>query len=72
MSTKLATCFNITDGPLRMQNTVTLYEKKLLAVWQTTQRGKKNSDYLVQKANILSFQGPTALLAIQQGVYCTM
>ena len=49
MSAKLATCFNITDGPLRMQNTVTSYEKKHLAVWQTTQRGKKNKEITLSK-----------------------
>ena len=53
MSPKLATCFNITDGPLRLQYTVTLYEKKHLAVsWQTTQRGKKNKEITLSKRQI--------------------
>ena len=29
---------------------------------------EKQKDYIIQKANILSFQGPTALFAVQQGV----
>ena len=35
-----------------------------------TVRGNfKQGDYIIQKANILSFQGPTASFAIQQGVF---
>ena len=30
---------------------------------------EKQKDYIIQKANILSFQGPTALFALQQGVW---
>ena len=32
---------------------------------------EKQRDYIIQKANILSFQGPIALFAFQQGVFCT-
>ena len=38
-------------GIFPLQNTVTWY---------------KNRDYIIEKANILSFQGPTASFAIQQ------
>ena len=31
--------------------------------------GKKNRDYNIQKADIHSFQGPTASFAIPQGVF---
>ena len=34
--------------------------------------GKKNRDYNIQKADIHSFQGPTASFAIPQGVFCTI
>ena len=30
---------------------------------------EKQKDYVIQKANILSFQGPTALFALQQGLF---
>ena len=30
---------------------------------------EKQKDYIIQKANILSFQGPTALFALQQVVW---
>ena len=30
---------------------------------------EKQRDYIIQKANILSFQGPIALFAFQQGVF---
>ena len=30
---------------------------------------EKQKEYIIQKANILSFQGPTALFALQQGVW---
>ena len=49
MSPKLTTCYNITGGPLRLQNTFTLYKKKHLAVWQTTQRGKKYKEITLFK-----------------------
>jgi len=43
---------------------------KNLAGWQTTQLGKKKQgNCITQKANILSFQGTTALFALQQGVF---
>ena len=34
--------------------------------------GEKNRDYIIQKADIHSFQGPTASFAIPQGVFCTI
>ena len=30
---------------------------------------EKRRDYIIQQANVLSFQGPSALFAIQQGVF---
>ena len=33
---------------------------------------QKQRDNLIQKAHILSFQGPTAPFAIQQGDFCIM
>lgn len=33
---------------------------------------EKQRDSIIQKANIDSFQGPTASFAIQQGVFCTI
>ena len=33
---------------------------------------EKQRDYIIQKANILSFQGLTGAFAIQQGVFCIM
>ena len=52
-------------GPL--QNTV--HGTKHFAGCQTLQGGKKNRDYIIQKADTLSSQGPTALFAIHQGVF---
>ena len=36
------------------------------------EEGKKNRDYNIQKADIHSFQGPTASFAIPQRVFCTI
>ena len=52
--------------------TVTWNNNTLLDGKRRTVRGNfKQRDYIIQKANILSFQGPTASFAIQQGVFGT-
>ena len=53
---------------------VTWQKKKHLAGWHITHWGEKNKekDYIIQKANILSFRGAIALLAFQQGVFGTI
>ena len=33
---------------------------------------EKQRDYIIQKANIFSFQGLTGAFAIRQGGFCTM
>ena len=59
-----------------LQNTITRCKKhraRCPGRWQRGQDWKQRGYSIVQKANILSFQGPSALqlLAIQQGVFCT-
>lgn len=38
----------------------------------TARHAEKLRDYFIQKTDILTFQGPTALFAIKQGVFYTM
>ena len=61
-------------GPLL--NTITRYKCIVLDARVDVKRGQdlKQRGYgIIQKGNVLSFQGPTALqlLATQQGVFCT-
>ena len=58
-------------GPLL--NMVTWY-KKHLAGWHIIHWGKKTKrkSYIIQKASFVSFQGPIALFAFQQGGFGTI
>ena len=54
-------------GPL--QRNCHMGQKHLAGRRTTWWELEKQRDYIIQKANVLSFQGPLALFAIQQGVF---
>ena len=57
-------------GPL--QRNCHMGQKRLAGRRTTWWELEKQRDYIIQKANVLPFQGPSALFAIQQGVFCTL
>ena len=57
-------------GPL--QRNCHMGQKHLAGRRTTWWELEKQRDYIIQKANVLPFQGPSALFAIQQGVFCTL
>ena len=68
---RLSLCFffsrKFAIGPL--QRNCHMGQKHLAGRRTTWWELEKQRDYIIQKTNVLSFQGPLALFAIQQGVF---